>query len=197
MPTGWRSRRGSRGRRRPRRRGADGRRRTPGRSRRSPRPRPARRARGRVFPTRATAASANATAECPDTYPSPVARSRTRTRASTSTGRARAATCFTALAPQYAPWLAISADAVRRGRRVMPAVAPTTSSDPTKLPSCTGAHTTGHSGSGRPFSAAKTRASTSGTSSVAVTTAQLPASNTVPPIAATAAPGLRTAASDR
>ena len=32
------------------------------------------------------------------------------------------ATCFTALAPQYAPWLASSADAVRRGRRVTPAV---------------------------------------------------------------------------
>ena len=90
--------------------------------------------------------------------------------------------------PSTRPGSASSADAVRRGRRVTPAVAPTTSSDPTKLPSCIGAHTTGHSGSGRPFSAEKTRTSASGTSSVVMTTAQLPASNAAPPIAATASP---------
>src|SRR5439155_6432019 len=143
---------------------------------------------GRGTSDPSTAASAKATAEWPDTYPSPVARSRTRTVATTSIGRARDAKCFTALAPQYAPWLATRAEAVSRGLRVTTAVVVTTRSDPTKLPICTGAHTNGHTGSGSWLSAAKIRTSTSGISSVAVTTTQLPASSTAPPMAAATSP---------
>ena len=153
------------------------------------RPRPARRATRPEHSDTSTAASANATAECPDTYPSPVARSRTRTRASTSTGRARAARCFTALAPQYAPWLG---EQRRRRETRAPGDAGGRADDEQRSDEAARAAsvptrpaTAGRAGRSAPRRRGPRRP---GRRRSAMTTAQLPASNAAPPIAATTSP---------
>src|SRR2546430_4515012 len=64
----------------------------------------------------------------------------------------------------------------------------TTTSDPNRLPSCIGAHTTRQNTSGRSFTRSKTSCSQAGTPWLIATTTQVPANTIEPPSTATTSP---------